>query len=154
MGQTSRSRTITRDQQSIWDVLSDFGAISSWAGNVDHSSLLGPETGPIGSARRIQMGRDTVVERIVEFDAPRALAYDIEGMPKLVRGLRNRWELHSLPTGFTAVTLTTTVDIGDLSSNDKPTHRVAEWVVGRIAARQSDQLLNGLAAHLEDTHVG
>jgi hypothetical protein len=65
----------------VWDVLADFGSISSWAANVDHSCVLehGPTGTDVGTSRRIQVGRDTLVERITEFDQPVALAYTIEG---------------------------------------------------------------------------
>ena len=79
----SRSRTIAAEPQAIWDVLADFGSISSWADNVDHSCLLSPATEGIavGTTRRVQVGRNTLVERITEFDPPTTLAYDIEGLP-------------------------------------------------------------------------
>jgi hypothetical protein len=144
----SRSRTLAADPHAIWTVLADFGGISGWAAMVDHSSLLWPTTESIGLARRIQMGRTTVVERIVEFDPQHALAYDIEGLPRLVRGLRNRWELRCLSSELTEVTLTTAVTIGD-----HPPQRLAERVVCRLAARQSDTLLADLASLWKDTHV-
>lgn len=140
----SRSRTITADPQTVWAVLADFGALSSWADGVDHSSLLWPSEHPVGLARRVQMGRTTVIERIVEFDPHTALAYDIEGMPKLVRHMRNRWELRPAGTESTAVTLTTTVDIG---------LRPLERVVCLVAAQQSEKLLAGLAAQCKESRV-
>ena len=82
----SRSRTITAEPQAIWDVLADFGALSSWADGVDHSCVLnhGPDGGPLGTTRRVQVGRNALVERITEFDPPATLAYDIEGLPEPV----------------------------------------------------------------------
>lgn len=146
----SRARTIAAEPQLIWDVLADFGSISAWADFVDHSCLLGPAPGDgkIGLARRIQLGRNTVVERIVEFDPPGALAYDIEGLPRLVRRLRNHWQLRGTAAGFTAVTLTTTVDIGPHLPQ-----RLAEHLLCRVTARQSDQMLAGLAHRVKDGHV-
>jgi len=35
----SRSRTIAAQPQAIWDLLADFGSLSSWADNVDHSCV-------------------------------------------------------------------------------------------------------------------
>ena len=37
-----RLGTIAAEPQAIWDVIADFGAISSWADIVDHSCLLNP----------------------------------------------------------------------------------------------------------------
>ncbi|MGB3481914.1 MAG: SRPBCC family protein [Mycobacterium sp.] len=144
----SRARTVAADISAVWDVLADFGAISSWAAAVDHSCLLWPSTEPIGLARRIQMGRTTVIERIVEFDPHRALAYDIEGLPPMVRRMQNRWELSSAATGLTMVTLTTTVAIGEHLPQ-----RLAEHLVCRLAAKQSDGLLDGLATSWKDTRA-
>ncbi|TXB92061.1 SRPBCC family protein, partial [Mycobacterium tuberculosis] len=44
---TRRSRTIAARQQTIWDVLADFGSLSSWVEGVDHSCVLnhGPDGG-------------------------------------------------------------------------------------------------------------
>ena len=39
------------------------------------------------------MGRNTLVERILEFDPPHTLAYDIEGLPKRLGRVTNRWTL-------------------------------------------------------------
>ena len=140
-----RSRTIAAEAQAVWDVLADFGAISSWAGIVDHSCLLSPSVqgvGP-GTVRRVQVGRDALVERITEFDPPRALAYDVEGFPRQLRHLNNRWTL-SPANGGTFVTLTTTIEIGH-----NPLQQLAERAVVRFSAKQLDTMLTGLAERLE-----
>lgn len=79
----SRSRTITAPPQAIWDVLADFGSLSAWADDVDHSCILnhGPGGAAKGTTRRVQVGRNVLVERITEFDPAVALAYDVEGLP-------------------------------------------------------------------------
>ena len=41
---------------------------------------------PLGATRRVQIGRNAMVETITEFDALRALAYDVDGLPKRVAG--------------------------------------------------------------------
>jgi len=148
MAQTRRSRTIAAGQQAIWEVLADFGALSSWAGDVDHSCLLHAAAEAVGLARRVQVGRIVLIERIVEFEPPSILAYDIEGLPSFTGAVRNRWKLQPLSEGSTEVTLTTTVEVGP---------RLPQWlveqVVGRVTAKLSDGLLTGLATHLEATHV-
>ncbi|SOJ54022.1 hypothetical protein MSIMFB_01519 [Mycobacterium simulans] len=145
----SRSRTITAPPQAIWDVLADLGALSSWADNIDHSCVLnhGPDGAPLGTTRRIQVGRNALVDRITEFDPPVALGYDIEGLPPRLRKVANRWTLR--PAGNrTVVTLTSTVEVGSL-----PPARLAEQVALRVLAKQSDTLLAGLAHRLENSHV-
>jgi uncharacterized protein YndB with AHSA1/START domain len=144
----SRSRTITAQPQAIWDVLADFGSLSSWAANADHSCILnhGPEGEAVGTTRRVQMGRNALVERIAEFDPPAALAYDIEGLPSRLRTVVNRWTLRPAG-GVTEVTLTSRVEIGT-----NPVARAAEWVVCRGMAKESDAMLAGLARRTENTH--
>lgn len=113
---TRRSRTIAARQQTIWDVLADFGSLSSWVEGVDHSCVLnhGPDGGALGSTRRVQVGRNTLVERVIEFDPPTTLAYRIEGLPARLRKVTNRWTLRPAdPVGaVTVVTLTSTIEIG------------------------------------------
>ena len=141
----SRSRTIAAPPRGVWDVLADFGSLSSWAANVDHSCLLehGADGVCVGTSRRVQVGRNTLVERITEMAPPAALAYDIEGLPRRLRRLTNRWTLNP-SGGSTDVTLTSTVDIGA-----NPVAGVAERIVCRFMARQSDAMLAGLAERLE-----
>ncbi|WP_068176244.1 SRPBCC family protein [Mycobacterium sp. UM_CSW] len=150
MADVRRSRSIAARPQQIWDVLADFGAISSWAGNVDHSCILfsGADGAGVGTARRVQVKRDALVERITEFDPPRALAYDVEGLPSRVRRMTNRWTLDPAPSGSTVVTLTSTVEIGA-----RPVQKLAESVLCRFLARQSDVMLAGLANRLENARV-
>ncbi|OBA72539.1 cyclase [Mycobacterium sp. 1554424.7] len=149
MADIHRSRSIAAHPQQIWDVLADFGAISSWAGNVDHSCILfsGADGAPVGTARRVQVKRDALVERITEFDPPRVLAYDIEGLPSRVRRVTNRWTIAPSGPG-SSVTLTSTVEIGS-----RPAQKLAERVLARFLARQSDVMLAGLANRLENARV-
>ena len=154
----SRTRTITAAPQAVWDVLADFGTISSWAGNVDHSCVLehGPDNSAVGTSRRVQVGRNTLVERIKTFSAPDShgpdshgsgsLGYDIEGLPQRLRRLANRWDVRPAGDGRTEVTLTSTVEIGD-----NLLARAAERVVGRAMAKQADAMLTGLAEKVEET---
>jgi len=148
-----RTRTIAAPASEIWNVLADFGSISSWADNVDHSCILfsGPGGAVVGTARRVQAKRDVLVERITEVDPPRVLAYDIEGLPKPLRRVSNRWTLapaagESIPKSL--VTLTSAVEIGAGA-----TQKLAERVLRRFLARQSDVMLAGLANRLENARV-
>lgn len=148
---TRRSRTIAARQQTIWDVLADFGSLSSWVEGVDHSCVLnhGPDGGALGSTRRVQVGRNTLVERVIEFDPPTTLAYRIEGLPARLRKVTNRWTLRPADSvgAVTVVTLTSTIEIGG-----NPLTRLAELVVGRAMAKRSNTMLAGLAQRLEDKH--
>lgn len=146
VAQISRSRTVAAAPEAVWTVLADFGAISSWAGNVDHSCLLehGPDGPAIGTSRRVQVGRDALVERITEFLPPTVLAYEIEGLPRQLRRVANRWTLSPSGAGRTDVTLTSTVEIGA-----NPVAGLAERAMCRFMSQQSDVMLAGLAERLE-----
>lgn len=145
MATVSRARTVAAPVQAVWDVLADFGSIGGWAGNVDHSCILGrgPE-GLAGTSRRVQVGRNALVERITEAAAPGLLAYDIEGLPHRLRRVANRWTLTADPRGGTSVRITSTVEIGA-----NPLARIAERAMCRMMARQADTMLTGLAKTVE-----
>jgi len=144
----ARSRTIAVGPTQVWDVLADFGSISSWADNVDHSCILKPRSDVVGTTRRVQIGRNALVEAITEFDPTWALAYDVEGLPKLLRRFTNRWTLRAAQGGTTVVTLTSTIEIGS-----GPMHKLAERLLCRLQVRQSDVMLAGLAQRSEKARV-
>lgn len=149
MASITRMRTSSAPAAAVWGVLSDFGSISSWAANTDHSCLLDhtEDVTAIGTTRRVQIGRNTVVERITESSPPDVLAYDIEGLPRWLGRVSNRWVVASFGTG-TLVTLTSTVLIAD-----NPVARAAEHLVCRVMAKQSDAMLDGLAKRVENSRV-
>ncbi|MGA9610188.1 MAG: SRPBCC family protein [Mycobacterium sp.] len=144
MADIDRSRSIAADPNAVWDVLADFGSISSWADNIDHSCILNHGGEPIGTTRRVQIGRNALVEQITEFEPARTLGYDVEGLPKRLRRFNNRWSLRPTDNGTTIVTLTSTVEIGS-----GPLQKLAERAACRVQARQSDLMLAGLANRLE-----
>lgn len=144
-----RGRTVAAAPQAVWNVLADFGALSSWADGIDHSCVLsrGPDDGALGTTRRVQIGRTVLVERITEFAEPATLAYSVEGLPKRLGSLTNRWTLSPAGTG-TEVTITSTVDVGSW-----PIGTAVEWAVGRAMAKKSESLLAALARRLETNRV-
>ncbi len=139
VSQASRSRVISAQPQPIWDVLADFGELSSWADGIDHSSVLNAHPDNVGTSRRVQVGRNALVETITVFEPASTLAYDIEGLPRWLGTLENRWTLRPAG-GATEVTVTSTVTKGS-----GPLARLVEGVVGRVMAKQSDAMLAGLA---------
>ncbi len=148
MADIYRSRTVAAEPKEIWDVLADFGSISSWADNVDHSCILNHTSEHVGTTRRVQIGRNALVERITEFDPTWALAYDVEGLPKRVRRFNNRWTLRAAQNGTTVVTLTSTVEIGSHSMQ-----KLAERTLCRMLLPQTEVLLTGLAKRWEKAGV-
>lgn len=147
-----RTRAVAAEPQAVWDVLADFGAVSSWADFVDHSCLLdhSPDGKAVGTSRRIQLGRNTLVERITDFDPPHSLSYDVDGLPRLVRRLRSNWTLRPIAKGMTEVTLTSAVTV---TIGSHPIQGFAERLFGRGSVKQLDRLLDGLAKRVEDNNV-
>ncbi len=140
----ARASGMSACREAVWDVLADFGGIVRWAGVVDHSSLL--RGGPLepGLTRRVQLGRTVVLERLLDVDAPRTLEYAIEGLPERISSVRNRWTVASDGAGGSQVAVVTTVTVGT-----RPPQQLAERALARLLARRSDQMLAGLAHHLE-----
>ena len=152
MTSVSRTGAIAAPPQAVWNALADFGAIVVWAPDVDHSCLLTEQATGIGAARRIQAGRTTLVETVTEWsppaaDRPGVLAYRIEGLPKVVRSLTNRWVLTPSDTG-TSIVLTTTVDAGP-----RPPQQLVARLVGRRLAAASEEMIAGLATHVTDSQT-
>lgn len=149
MATVSRTRMVAAAPRVVWDVLADFGSLSAWAPDVDHCCLLehGADITAPGTSRRVQVGRTTLVERITDSQAPRTLAYDVEGLPRRLRRVANRWTLDPAGDG-TVVTLSTTVDAGPSRLQD-----LAARAVARVWASRLDQLLTALARKVEATHV-
>ncbi len=136
---------ISAPPQAIWDVLADFGALSSWADNIDHSSVLHEHPEHLGTARRVQVGRNALVETITVHQPPSALAYRIEGLPRRLGALTNSWTLQPAGGG-TEVTVTSTVEKGS-----GPVARLVERLVAAVMAKQSDAMLAGLARRVGGT---
>ena len=132
--------------QTVWEVLADFGSLSAWARNVDHSCLLqhGADGVAVGTTRRVQIGRNTLVERITECVPVATLGYDIQGLTRRLHRVANRWTLEPAAPGFTAVTVTTTVEIGT-----NPVAQFAERAMCRLMMKQSDVMLAGLSQRVE-----
>ena len=75
MADVSDEITINSPPDVVWAALADFGAISAWAPNVDHSCLTTEQDQGVGSVRRVQVGRNALLERVVEWNEGQSLAY-------------------------------------------------------------------------------
>ncbi|MEP1125800.1 MAG: SRPBCC family protein [Ilumatobacter sp.] len=143
MATVERRATIEATRRDVWSVLSDFGAISAWAPNVDHSCLLSEQVEGVGTTRRIQTDRSTIVETVREWEADSMLSYSITGLPPVIRSVVNTWRLEA-DADATRVTLTTEVDAGP-----RPPQQIVARLVGKRFASASDQMIAGLTRHLE-----
>lgn len=150
---TERTRTIPAERSRVWDVLADFDRLADWAPNADHTCWLdepAEDCGMIGRARRVQAGRVVLVERITVWEPPARLAYDLGGLPPVVKSAVNEWRLVTDPSSVerTIVMLATHVDCGP-----RPPQQLVARLVGNRLAKASDVMLAGLADHLAATHT-
>ena len=144
MSQTAVTSTIGCPRDAVWAVLADFGAISRWAPNVEHSSLTTEQADGVDAERRVQVGRNALLERITEWEPGRRLGYTISGLPPVVRSAGNTWTIEGEGEA-TTVTVTTNVDAGP-----RPPQQLVARMIGRAMTRASRELLAGLQNHLEE----
>lgn len=137
-----RTRTIAATPDAAWEVLARFGDLARWAPDVDHSCLLHDGDLAVGLERRVQIGRTTLLEVVDVLEPGRRLGYRIEGLPPVLRSVRNEWHLERAASG-TTVSLTTTVDAGA-----RPPQQLVARLVGARMAKASDSMLAGLDRHL------
>lgn len=138
-----RSVDVDASPERVWALLSEFAAISRWAPNVDHSSLMTEQVSGVGTVRRIQTGGAVVLETIESWEPGVELSYRITGLPPVIKELTNTWQLDEASSG-TRVTLTTHIDAGP-----RPPQQLVAKAVGRKLAEASDQMLAGLLEALE-----
>lgn len=147
MIETSRDLVVPVDPEQVWRLLADFAGIAVWAPNVDHSCLTTSLSEGVGAQRRVQVGRNVLLERIVTWEPGRCLSYLLEGLPAVLRSVTNTWTL-AQQGDSTHVTLTTAIEHGP-----KPPHRVAARAASRLLSKASGELLAGLDAHLRGSSV-
>jgi uncharacterized protein YndB with AHSA1/START domain len=155
-----RTRSVPAPPDRVWTALADFDRISAWAATVDHSSYLDElpadpdrEGALVGVARRVQSGRFVLVERITVWQPGARLAYEITGLPAVLRTVVNEWRLDPRSGGGTDIALVTVVDCGP-----RPPQRLVARIAARRLAKASDTMLDSLADHLGRTpaplHLG
>jgi carbon monoxide dehydrogenase subunit G len=148
MTTVERTGLIGAPIDAVWDVLSDFAAISAWAPNVDHSCLMTEQTDGIGTVRRIQTNRTTIVETTESWEPGVGMSYRITGLPPVIKSATNTWRLGASGDS-TMVLLTTDIDTGP-----KPPQQVIAKAVGRRLAAASEQMIAGLTAFVETNARG
>jgi hypothetical protein len=142
MTEIVRTTIVPASADAVWALLSDFGGISSWAANVDHSCLMSEQVEGRGTVRRIQTGRTTLVERVELWEPTSRLSYSVEGMPPIVRSAANTWSIE--PEGADVrVSLTSRIDCGS-----RPPQKLIARIVGRRIAQASGIMLAGLKERL------
>ncbi len=143
MSSIERSRAIAATPEEIWGVLADFGALATWVPLVQHSCLLSEQTDGVGTVRRVQLGPQTLVERVSTWEQPHTVSYAIEGLPPMVGAASNTWRITPAGSGCD-VTLTTEVETG----RNPVKVLVAQKVLEKMSAA-SEFMLAGLAKATE-----
>lgn len=135
--------SIEGSADEVWAVLGDFGDISRWASNVDHSCLTTDQRTGVDSVRRVQVGRNALLERVIDWHDGERLSYAIEGLPPVVRSVVNTWALDE-DGDSTIVTLTT-----DVNAGPRPPQQLVARGLGAVLAKASREMLAGLKTHVE-----
>jgi len=138
----TRTAIITAAPGEVWAALADFGSLSAWADFVDHSSLLTEHTEGIGMARRIQMGRTTVVETVTAWEPGVLLSYEIAGLPPVIKSVTNTWRLGASGDATMAWIET------QIKTGPRPPQKAVAKAVGTRMSKSSVEMLDGLNAHL------
>ncbi len=140
-----KSLVINASPSAVWWALADFAAIADWAPNCDHSVWASDVRAGVGAVRRVQVGRIAVLETVTEWSPDVALAYRLAGLPPQAGTVVNRWQLQPAG-GRTRTTLTTTIE-----PLPGPPGRIVARVLARQLAKADQQMLAGLAKHVDTT---
>lgn len=139
-----RCRHLAHDPAAIWAVLARLDRIVDWAPKVGHSAFTTEQAEGVGAGRRVQVGRQALIETVTIWEPERTLAYAIDGLPPLVAGVTNRWDLAADTDGRTFVTMSSVIDPGP-GPKGKVGARVLKVPLGQAA----DSMLDGLAVYLD-----
>jgi uncharacterized protein YndB with AHSA1/START domain len=139
-----KTRLIAAKKSKVWAALADYPGIVAWAPNVDHSVATTAAHNGIGAVRRVQSGRITLLETIVDWQPEDRLAYTLDGLPPIAGSVVTTWDLDD-QGDRTRVTITSAIH-----SRPNPLSRVVGRALGRQLAKAGNQMLAGLAAHVEE----
>ena len=148
MAEIVETTSIEGSPDQVWAVLGDFGGIGRWAPNVDHSCLATEQSSGVDCVRRVQVGRNALLERVVDWQERDRISYAIEGLPPVVRSTINTWALEAHGDS-TTVTLTTQIDTGP-----RPPQQIIGRALGKVMAKASREMLAGLKTHVEQHDSG
>lgn len=134
----SRTKFIDAPVEAVWAVLGDFGSISRWAPNVDHSSLMTEQCEGIGVVRRVLTGGTALLETTERWEDRAEISYRVSGLPSVMKSVTNTWRLGG-SGDQTVVVLTTEIDAGS-----RHYQQLLAKALGGSLGKTSDQMLAGL----------
>ncbi|MEM9202732.1 MAG: SRPBCC family protein [Actinomycetota bacterium] len=122
----------------VWRVLGDYFALATWAGAIDHSSAMTATPAGLDASRRVALGSTVLIENVVAWEPGQEMAYEIVGLPPLIRRAENRWRLAADGDG-TSVELTATIEPGP-----RPPMKIAAKAVARRVGATNRSLVDDL----------
>ena len=128
---------------AVWAVLGDYFALATWASAIDHSSAMTATPAGPDASRRVALGSTVLLENVVTWEPSAEMAYEILGLPPVLRRVENRWRLTPDGDG-TAIELTATITPGP-----RPPMKLAAKAAGRRIGSTNRSLVDDLVAASE-----
>jgi hypothetical protein len=125
---------------AVWAVLGDYFGLATWASAIDHCSAMTATPPGLDASRRVQVGSTVLLENVVAWDEAAVMAYEIVGLPPVLRRVQNQWTLTPDGDG-TAIELVATIDPGP-----RPPMKVAAKAAARRIAKTNQSLVDDLVA--------
>jgi uncharacterized protein YndB with AHSA1/START domain len=140
--EVKRSRLIAAPVSRVWQMLAAFDAIGRWAPNVTHASPASTAREGVGTVRRVQAGRITLLETVTSWSPGERLVYTISGLPPMAGMVTTTWTI-APQSGATFTAVSTVID-----PIPGPPGRIISRILGRRLAGAAEAMLTGLADHL------
>ncbi len=140
----SNELSVAAAPAEVWALLSAFDRLAEWAEEIDHSSQLTERREGVGTERRVQVGTNVLLERVIVWESEEALAYEIVGLPNVVSRVVNEWTL-TADGDHTHLALTAQVEPGPTM----PMKKLPMKIVARLLARQMGSVNQRLLRDLE-----
>ena len=128
---------------AVWAILSDYFRLATWASAIDHSSAMTATPAGPDASRRVQLGSTVLLENVVAWEPEHEMAYEIVGLPPVLRRVENRWTLTADGDG-TAIELVATIEPGP-----RPPMKVAAKAAARRIGKTNRSLVDDLIATAE-----
>ena len=127
----------------VWSVLSDYFQLHTWASAINHCSTMTAAPAGPDARRRVVVGSNILLEEVVEWVPNEVMAYEIVGLPKVLRSVQNRSVL-ALHGAGTSIELTATIESGP-----RPPMKLAAKAAARLIGRTNSSLVNDLVTRFE-----
>lgn len=97
--------TINAPLKKVWQVMSDFNDVYTWAPTVTHSSGLNEKNNQVGAGRHCEIeGFGAIDEIVTEWKENQGFTYSISNLGPLTLGV-SRWSIKELADNKTTITV-------------------------------------------------